>query len=69
MQFFSYNRKIYIYNYSILKTIEKIYISELEYLMVKVLNPDKTFTTYNLGKIKDNFSIDDLKINLTKNNN
>jgi len=37
--------------------------------MVKVLNPDKTFTTYNLGKIKDNFSIDDLKINLTKNNN
>ena len=49
--------------------IEKIYISELEYLMVKVLNPDKTFTTYNLGKIKDNFSIDDLKINLTKNNN
>jgi hypothetical protein len=50
-------------------TIEKIYISELEYLMVKVLNPDKTFTTYNLGKIKDNFSIDDLKIHLTKNNN
>jgi len=50
-------------------TIEKIYISELEYLMVKVLNPDKTFTTYNLGEIKDNFSIDDLKIHLTKNNN
>ena len=36
--------------------------------MVKVSNPDKTFTTYNIGKIKDDLSIDDLKINLTKNN-
>ena len=43
-------------------------MSELEYLMVKVLNPDKTFTTYNIGKIKDNLSIDDLIIHLTKNN-
>jgi hypothetical protein len=48
--------------------IEKMYMSELEYLMVKVLNPDKTFTTYNIGKIKDNLSIDDLIIHLTKNN-
>ena len=48
--------------------IERIYKSELDYLMVKVSNPDKTFTTYNLGNIKDDLSIDDLRINLTKNN-
>jgi hypothetical protein len=48
--------------------IEKMYVSELDYVMVKVSNPDKTFTTYNLGKIKDDLSIDDLIIHLTKNN-
>jgi len=48
--------------------IERMYMSELGYLMVKVSNPDKTFTTYNLGKIKDNLSIDDLITHLTKNN-
>lgn len=48
--------------------IEKMYISELGYFMIKVLNPDKTFTSYNLGVIKDDLSIDDLIIHLTKNN-
>jgi len=36
--------------------------------MVKVSNPDKTYTTYNLGEIKDNLSINDLTTHLTKNN-
>lgn len=48
--------------------IKRMYMSELGYLMVKVSNPDKTFTTYNLGKIKDDLSIDDLIIHLTKHN-
>ena len=48
--------------------LEKIYLSDLGYLMVKVKNDDKTFTSYNLGKAKDNLSIDDLIIHLTKNN-
>ena len=30
--------------------IEKIYISELDFLMIKINNMDGTFTTYNLGK-------------------
>lgn len=30
--------------------VEKIYISELGFLMVKIHNMDNTFTTYNLGK-------------------
>ena len=30
--------------------IEKIYISELGFLMIKINNMDGTFTTYNLGK-------------------
>jgi hypothetical protein len=47
--------------------IEKMYVSELDYFMVKVSNSDKTFTTYNLGKIKDDLSIDDLSNHLTKN--
>lgn len=48
--------------------LEKIYLSELGYLIVKVKNDDKTFTSYNLGKPKDGLSIDDLIIHLTKNN-
>jgi hypothetical protein len=48
--------------------IEKMYVSELGYFMVKVSNPNKTFTTYNLGKMKDDLSIDDLIMFLTKNN-
>jgi len=48
--------------------LTKIYLSELGYLMVKVENDNKTFTTYNLGKPKDGLSIDDLIIHLTKNN-
>lgn len=30
--------------------VEKIYISELGYLMVRINNMDGTFITYNLGK-------------------
>lgn len=30
--------------------VEKIYISELGFLMIKINNMDGTFTTYNLGK-------------------
>jgi len=48
--------------------LKHIYLSELGYLMVKVENNNKTFTTYNLGKPKDGLSIDDLIIHLTKNN-
>ena len=48
--------------------LKHIYLSELGYLMVKVENKNKTFTTYNLGKPKDGLSIDDLIIHLTKNN-
>ena len=48
--------------------LKNIYMSELGYLMVKVENENKTFTSYNLGKPKDGLSIDDLIINLTKNN-
>ena len=47
--------------------LTNIYLSELGYLMVKVENDNKTYTTYNLGKPKEGLSIDDLKINLTKN--
>ena len=48
--------------------LKNIYMSELGYLMVKVENENKTFTSYNLGKPKDGLSIDDLIIHLTKNN-
>jgi len=48
--------------------IEKMYKSELGFFMVKVLNSNKTFTTFNLGLIKDDLSIDDLITYLTKNN-
>jgi hypothetical protein len=48
--------------------LEKIYLSELGYLMVKLKNGDKTFTSYNLGKPKDELSIDDLIKHLTQNN-
>jgi hypothetical protein len=48
--------------------LKNIYISELGYLMVKVENDNKTFTSYNLGKPKDGLSIDDLITYLTKNN-
>ena len=48
--------------------LKNIYLSELCYLMVKVENDNKTFTTYNLGKPKDELSIDDLIIYLTQNN-
>ena len=30
--------------------IEKIYVSELDFLMLRIDNLDGTFTTYNLGK-------------------
>lgn len=45
-----------INNLPIIKTpkglgeIEKIYISELGFLMVRVYNMDGTYTSYNLGK-------------------
>ena len=48
--------------------LTKIYLSELGYLMIKIENKDKTFTSYNLGKPKDELSIDDLIIHLTQNN-
>ena len=48
--------------------LTKIYLSELGYLMIKIENGDKTFTSYNLGKPKDELSIDDLIIYLTQNN-
>lgn len=48
--------------------LTKIYLSELGYLMIKIENGDKTFTSYNLGKPKDELSIDDLIIHLTQNN-
>lgn len=40
-----------------LGVLEKIYISELNFLMIRVDNMDGTFTTYNLGKHNpdDNF--------------
>lgn len=46
--------------------LTKIYLSELDYLMIKIENGDKTFTSYNLGKAKDELSIDDLIIHLTQ---
>ena len=48
--------------------LTKIYLSELGYLMIKIENGDKTFTSYNLGKPKDELSIDDLIKHLTQNN-
>ena len=30
--------------------VEKIYVSELDFLMLRIDNLDGTFTTYNLGK-------------------
>jgi len=47
--------------------LKNIYLSELGYLMLKVENQNKTFSTYNLGKPKDGLSIDDFIVNLTKN--
>lgn len=36
--------------------IEKIFVSELGFTMIKTKNPDGTFTSYNVGKMnpKDN---------------
>jgi len=36
--------------------VEKIYVSELGFLMLRIDNLDGTFTTYNLGKhnVEDN---------------
>ena len=48
--------------------LKVLYLSELGFLMVRVENDDKTFTSYNLGKPKDKISIDDLITHLTKNN-
>ena len=45
--------------------LTEIYKSELEYLMIKVELPNKTFETFNIGKLNKNISIDDLK-NLIK---
>ena len=33
-----------------LGTVEKIYVSELGYLMLRIYFENGTFTTYNLGK-------------------
>ena len=41
--------------------LAEIYKSELEYLMIKVELPNKTFETFNIGKLNKNISIDDLK--------
>lgn len=41
--------------------LAEIYKSELGYLMIKVELPNKTFETFNIGKLNKNISIDDLK--------
>ena len=45
--------------------LTKIYESELGFLMITVELPNKTFETFNIGKLNKNISIDDLK-NLIK---
>jgi hypothetical protein len=45
--------------------LTEIYKSELGYLMIKVEYSDKTYQTFNLGKIDNNLSIYDFK-NLIK---
>jgi len=39
----------------------KIYKSELGFLMITIELPNKTFETFNIGKLNKNISIDDLK--------
>ena len=41
--------------------LENIYVSELGYLMIKIQNEDKSFTTYNLGKKENSFTLEDFK--------
>jgi len=42
--------------------LTEIYKSELGYLMIRLELPNKTFETFNIGKLNKNISIDDLKI-------
>ena len=42
--------------------LENIYVSELGYLMIKIQNEDKSFTTYNLGKKENSFNLEDFKL-------
>ena len=37
--------------------VEKIYVSELNFLMLRIDNLDGTFTTYNLGKHNVEYNI------------
>lgn len=41
--------------------LENIFVSELGYLMIKIQNEDKSFTTYNLGKKENSFNLEDFK--------
>jgi hypothetical protein len=41
--------------------LENIFVSELGYLMIKIQNKDKSFTTYNLGKKENSFNLEDFK--------
>ena len=41
--------------------LKNIYVSELGYLMIKIQNEDKSFTTYNLGKKENSFTLEDFK--------
>jgi hypothetical protein len=41
--------------------LKNIYVSELGYLMIKIQNEDKSFTTYNLGKKENSFNLEDFK--------
>jgi len=37
--------------------IENIYVSDLEFLMIKIDNLNGTYTTYNCGKYKDSENV------------
>jgi hypothetical protein len=37
--------------------IEKIYVSDLEFLMIKIDNLNGTYTTYNCGKYQDSKNV------------
>lgn len=52
--------------------LENIYVSELEFLMLRINNLDGTFTTYNLGNYDSSnniFSNEILKDELQENQN
>jgi hypothetical protein len=44
--------------------VEKLYVSDLGYLMLRIQNRDKTYTTYNMGThdINDNFFTNSLNL-------